>query len=493
MRILLVNPPCDRRTIGLRHIARIEPLGLEMIGASVRGQHEVRLVDMEVRPKDLGRTLREFAPDIVGVTSEIVHRGTALDVLREVRRLYPECLTVMGGHHPTMAPDDFNDPVVDLVVIGEGVQTFREICAAHERGGSDYSAIAGLGIPRADGSFLRTEPRALPANLDDYPLPDRSLTARYRKHYHYLFERSVAAVRTSFGCTHHCIFCSVRVYSEGCFISRSPELVFEEIRGLDEEFVMFCDDHSFIDPERMRKLAQLLIDAGVKKRYFAYARTDSIVEHRDVFELWAKAGLSLVMTGLEAIDEKALKRAGKKTSASINEEAVRIAGELGFGLSAGFLVEPDFGREDFERIDRYVRERPSIMLVEYTPLTPFPGTPLYRKERKRLLTDDLALFDLQHFVLPTRLPSRELYRLLLHYYMRATWRVVRKLLMLRPSVLLSWHALKILRGLNQNARAYRRAHLEIPDHRDELLEPLPSGLTGPPELKESRLIETSLS
>lgn len=465
MRILLINPPCAPRTIGLRHIAKIEPLGLELIGAAVSDRHDVRLVDMEVAPGDLEKTLDEFTPDIVGVTSEIVHRETALDALRAVRRRVPGCLTVVGGHHPTMQPDDFVDPVVNLIVIGEGVETFREICAVRERGDRDYDAIAGLGIPQRDGSVMRTEARQLPSNLDDYPMPDRSLTARYRHRYFYLFENSVAAVRTSFGCTHHCIFCSVRVYSDGCFVARSPELVFEEIRALDEDFVIFCDDHSFIDPERMRRLGQMLIDGGVKKRYFAYARTDSIVANRDVFELWAKAGLSLVMTGLEAIDERALKRAGKQISADINEQAVKIADELGFALSAGFLVEPDFEREDFERIDRYVRARPSILLTEYTPLTPFPGTPLYRKEQSRLLTHDQALFDLQHFVLPTQLPTRDLYRLLLEYYMRSTWRVVRKLLATSPRVLFTRHATKIVWGLSRNARAYKRAHKLIPDVR----------------------------
>lgn len=465
MRILLVNPPCDPRTIGLRNMAKIEPLGLELLGGAVKGVHEVRLVDMEVATRDLDRALDEFAPDVVGVTSEIVHRSTALEVLRRARARHPRCLTLVGGHHPTMAPEDFHDPVVDLVVIGEGVETFREICAERARGGSDWSKIAGLALPEPDGTLRRTRPRPLPTDLDDYPLPDRSLTARYRDRYFYIFERSVAAVRTSFGCTAHCTFCSVRVYSKGGFISRRAELVFEEIRALEEDFVMFCDDHTFIDPERMRRLAQLLIDAGVKKRYFAYARADSIVEHRDVYALWAKAGLSIVMTGLEAVDEDALKKSGKKISLDTNERAVRIAEELGFGLSAGFLVEPHFGREDFERIDRYVRDRPSILITEYTPLTPFPGTPLYRKERDRLLTRDPALFDLQHFVLPTRLPSRALYDLMIEYYARSTLRGVRRLLRTRPRVFLSRHGPRFLLGMLANRRAFESAHIHIPDRR----------------------------
>ncbi|MCC6573316.1 MAG: cobalamin-dependent protein [Planctomycetes bacterium] len=462
MKILLINPPCDSRTIGLRHIARVEPLGLELVGAAVSDKHEVRLVDMEVDAADLARELKRFAPDIVGVTSEIVHRTTALDALRQARRSHPNCLTVVGGHHATMMPEDFDDPVVDLVVIGEGVHAFREICAAREQGEADYSQIAGLALRQPDGTQRKTRVRPQPANMNDYPFPDRGLTARYRKHYYYLFERSVAAVRTSYGCNHHCTFCSVRVYSEGAFIARSPELVYEEIRLLKEDFVIFCDDHSFIDPERMRKLAQLLIDGGVKKRYFAYARTDSIVAHRDVYALWAKAGLTLVMTGLEALDEAALRRSGKNTSAQTNEDAVRIAGELGFFISAGFLVESHFKQEDFERIDRYVRQRPSILLVEYTPLTPFPGTPLYRQERKRLLTEDYALFDIQHFVLPTELPARELYRLMMRYYRRAVLRVLIRLIAAGPLKLLNLHSLRLLRGMGRAARAYRYAHREIP-------------------------------
>ena len=33
MRILLVSPPSGELTIGLKHLAKVEPLGLEIIGA----------------------------------------------------------------------------------------------------------------------------------------------------------------------------------------------------------------------------------------------------------------------------------------------------------------------------------------------------------------------------------------------------------------------------------------------------------------------------
>jgi radical SAM superfamily enzyme YgiQ (UPF0313 family) len=214
----------------------------------------------------------------------------------------------------------------------------------------------GPGIRTPEG-LVATVPRPLPTSLDHQPPPDRSLVARYRKHYFYLFEDSVAAVRTSFGCSYPCVFCSCRVYSQGAFVPRSPELVFEEIRGLEEEFVMFCDDHSFHDPERMRVLGQMLLDAGVKKRYFAYARADSIVDNKDVFALWARAGLTLVMTGLEALDPERLRRVGKRTDAAQNEAAVRILQDPASSLSAGFLVGR-FRERDFAAIESHLRSHP---------------------------------------------------------------------------------------------------------------------------------------
>ncbi|MBT7583738.1 MAG: hypothetical protein HN572_12295, partial [Kordiimonadaceae bacterium] len=89
MKILLINPPCGIRTIGLKNLTKIEPLNLELLGATLKGYHEVRLVDMEVAPEDLKETLSDFIPDIVGVTSEAVHVETALGALRMGRLAAP--------------------------------------------------------------------------------------------------------------------------------------------------------------------------------------------------------------------------------------------------------------------------------------------------------------------------------------------------------------------------------------------------------------------
>ena len=460
MRILLIHPPCGPRTMGVRHIARLEPLGLEMIGAAVSAEHDVRLVDMLVRPSDLVRTLKRFTPDVAGVTSEAVRSQQAVEALRTVRKHAPDCLTVAGGYHPTTFPDAFCDPAVDLCVLGEGVETFAEICAARKAGATSFDHIAGLMI-RTSSGMTPTEPRPLPTTLDNQPFPDRSLTARYRKHYFYVTEPSAAAMRLSFGCHHSCSFCTSPLYSHSRYVGRDPELMFKEICSIAEPFIYFGDNGSFHEADRMSALAHMLIDRGVKKRFLSYVRTDTIVRNPELFELWARAGMTFAMIGLEALDDDALDGFNKGTSASINEQAVRFLEEIGISILAGFVVEPTAGPADFERLDTYIKAHPAILHAELTPLTPFPGTRYHRQHGHNVIARDWDLYDMQHFVVTTDLPTKKLYRMMLRSYTTVVLRVIRREKLWLPFLGIRTRKLRLLRGLLASRAALRRAHTHV--------------------------------
>jgi len=457
VRILLVNPPPGKRTLGLKHLAKVEPLALEVVGAAVPG-HEVRLLDMEVDP-DLDETLTSFRPHVVGTTAYVVHTYTALRVMERAKRFDSRTLTVVGGHHPTLCPEEFAAPFVDCIVRGEGSAPFREIVAHHQRGES-LEEVPGLALPR-DGRLHYTGPRLLPRTLDNQPLADRSLGGSHRSAYFYLHYSPVALVQTSMGCPFACNFCSCQKFTRRRFVARSPELVVRDLERVEEEFVMFCDDHSFTDAPRMGRMAELIAERGIEKRYFAYSRADAVVRHPEVFERWAAVGLELVMTGLEATDDAGLARVEKRTTTGVNERALEILHGLGVGVSAGFLVSPDFTEDDFRRIDRYVARRPQIVLTELTPLTPLPGTDLHREMEDRVLTGHRELYDLFHFVVPTDRPRRELYHLMRKYYLRIALRTLRRLGLARPSRLLRRRVFRAALGAVRNLVGMRRAH-ELP-------------------------------
>ena len=60
---------------------------------------------------------------------------------------------------------------------------------------------------------------------------------------------------------------------------------------------------------------------------------------------------------------------------------------LGLGVSVGFVVPPDFAREDFAALRDYVRRlRPP--LFDFTVETPLVGTTLFDETQGRLTTRD---------------------------------------------------------------------------------------------------------
>ena len=46
--------------------------------------------------------------------------NTVKRLFEQIKQWNPEVLTVVGGHHATVVPEDFLCSFIDLIVIGEG-------------------------------------------------------------------------------------------------------------------------------------------------------------------------------------------------------------------------------------------------------------------------------------------------------------------------------------------------------------------------------------
>jgi len=49
------------------------------------------------------------------------------DVLKKVKGFSKNILTVAGGAHATLMPQDFKNDFIDIIVIGEGEFTFKDL------------------------------------------------------------------------------------------------------------------------------------------------------------------------------------------------------------------------------------------------------------------------------------------------------------------------------------------------------------------------------
>jgi len=238
MKILLIEPAKASLTIGGEDVFIYEPLALEYIAAGVVKDHDVKILDLRLE-KDLQGIVRNFCPDVVGITAYTVHVNTVKKLFKQIKEWNPKVLTVVGGHHATMVPEDLLSQFIDLIVMGEGVFPFREIIARLERGGG-FHGIPGVAF--ATGESL-TKTASLPeVDLDAFAFPERKLTTNYRKQYYSEWMKPLASIRTSKGCPHRCNFCALWKLTGGRYLRRKPEKVVEELTGIDEKFVFFADE-----------------------------------------------------------------------------------------------------------------------------------------------------------------------------------------------------------------------------------------------------------
>jgi radical SAM superfamily enzyme YgiQ (UPF0313 family) len=413
MRVLLVYPHSRREVLGYGDLGAIaEPLALEYLAAGARrdGQ-EVRILDLRLHRDELDDVLREHAPDVVGCTGYSMHVLQNLEICRRVRTLLPGARTVVGGHHATLLPVDFFTPEVDYVVSGEGVAPFRRLLRYLEAG-DPIQEIAGVWSQALGpgGPFVFGGAQA-PLELDELPLPDRGLVPDDRREYFIDWMKPIALVRTSVGCPYRCSFCSLWKIMDGRYHMREVDRVVGELAEVPEECVFLVDDEPFVNGRRMAALAEAIAASGIRKRYFAYCRIDTLLRQTDLMRRWRAIGLERLFLGIEAITEVGLRDYNKRLQPEQFEDGLRLCRSLGIHVFASFVVNPNYTRADFTRLVRFI-EHHRIEYPSFTVLTPIPGTSALATfdeviERQHNGRPAWDLFDLQHPVTRTRLPREE--------------------------------------------------------------------------------------
>ncbi len=390
MKVLLIQPPTNPKVVYSVSPYHMEPLGLEYVGANLASGHEVKILDMRIE-KEIDPVFESFAPELVGFTCTSVNATTVKALARRVKRASDEVTIMVGGPHAQVAPQDFRDGSVDIVVADEGMGSSKEIANRLEEE-KDLAAIPGTCVFH-DHETVMT-PSGPPLPLDEFPLPDRSLTKVYRKYYS-MWKFSLASIRTSTGCPFRCSFCAQWKLNGGRYFVRDPNEVLKELAQVEEDYIIITDDEAMADTQRMARMADLIGTHGIRKRYFAYVRSDTIVKHPTLMEKWRRIGLDMVFIGLESMVQEELNGFNKSVSVGQNEQALKIMKDLDVVVFPNFIVLPQYTMKDFRNLASRVR-RLKLPYASFFVLTPALGTDFYTEVQGQLLTDHLGLYDRQH-------------------------------------------------------------------------------------------------
>jgi magnesium-protoporphyrin IX monomethyl ester (oxidative) cyclase len=401
MRVLLVHPSALMYS---EIFLRLEPLGLERVAATLLDDgHDVRMIDLQVyRPAELRREVARFQPDAVGFSLNYLGNvPEVVDLAKWVKSVLPRCFVFVGGHSVSFVAEQVlghSEGAVDVVLRGEGETGAPALLRAFP----ERAAMTVPGAVTPDGSG---PPPVMAHSLDDH-LPARHIGGRRRKYFIGVLDPA-ASIEFTRGCPWNCSFCSAWTFYGRSYRRLSPEAAVEDMSRIREPGVFIVDDVAFIRAEDGNEIARQLEQRGIKKEYYLETRSDVLIKNEEVFRRWRRLGLNYMFLGLEALDEEGLKAFRKKSTPEVNNQALELARSMGMSVAINIIADPDWDEPKFEFVRQWAMSVPEI--VNITVQTPYPGTETWVTESRRLTTLDYRLFDVQHAVLPTRLPLHKFY------------------------------------------------------------------------------------
>ncbi len=401
MRVLLVHPSALMYS---ELYLRLEPLGLERVASSLLAHgHQVRMVDLQVyRHDEMWALFQEFSPDAVGFSlNYLANVPEVIDLAKSVKARRPGCLVFTGGHSVSFIAEHVLDQAggaIDAVVRGEGEQAAPRLVEAAPDGA--LTEVPGVVTPGGAGPAPQ-----LGGRLEDN-LPARHIGGRRRKYFIGVLDPA-ASVEFSRGCPWDCSFCSAWTFYGRSYRKVPPEAAAEDVARVREPGVFLVDDVAFIQPEHGMEIGRAIERRGIRKEYYLETRCDILVRNEEVFRYWRRLGLNYMFLGIESLTDEGLDAFRKRSSTDVNAKALEVARRLGVTVAINLIADPDWDEAQFERVRQWAMEVPEI--VHLTVQTPYPGTEIWHTESRRLSTRDYRLFDVQHAVLPTRLPLERFY------------------------------------------------------------------------------------
>jgi radical SAM superfamily enzyme YgiQ (UPF0313 family) len=383
--------------------------------------HQVRVYDGDVEELPLEAALREFEPQIVGVTANTTQITAAWRDAALVKQV-SSAPVVLGGPHPTVLPDESAaKPFVDAVVRSEGEATWSEILARvdtpphpnplppGERGQDGmWEGILGVTFRRADGTVVSMPDRPpIPVEeLDAMPFPAWHL---FRLERYTNLQPAVDQVSghslpilTSRGCPYRCTYCSQ--IGPRRWRARSAASVLSEWRWLVREQgaveIGVLDDSFNINRQRVLEICQALVDEGL--HHVPWIMINGIranLADEEVLGAMKRAGCIRTAFGVESGNQTILDTVvDKHLTLDQVRSAFRAARAVGLETIGFFIIGlPGETRQTMQDTINFAIELDPL-IANFSMMTPYPGTKVYeivKRQGKMLVSDweDYVFFE----------------------------------------------------------------------------------------------------
>jgi radical SAM superfamily enzyme YgiQ (UPF0313 family) len=412
MKILLIRPPATFYPGAVRPLISL-PVGLLSIAALLeRDLFLVSIYDAQLNVSNpvvqAGSTivmgdswdaveanLGSSVADIIGISCGFSSQlSNTLKTAALARKNNPDAVIIVGGPHASVLPDGLlqDGSPIDLVCIGEGEYTLRDLASVVDSGG-DITTIAGT-VARCNGAVKTNRARPQIADLDELPFPAYHLVTM--EHYFQFFEAGFAdrpmpfqkdshravSVVTSRGCPFNCIFCSIHLHMGRRWRGNSAEYVTRHVELLVKKFgikhIHFEDDNISFNIDRFEGIVSSLSDFKITWDTPNGVRVDTLTEQ--VVKNCKKSGCTYLIFGVESGNQHVLDSiVDKRLDLSAVHDAATWCRDAGLDAMAFYVIGfPGETPADMQGTVEFALDlyrdydvKPNLFLA-----TPLPGTRL---------------------------------------------------------------------------------------------------------------------
>lgn len=348
--------------------------------------------------------------DIIGISSIFTPQTRMVEeTVRSISQTYPEKLIVLGGINARSQMARFFDAGAHLICISEAEQTITEIGKIIRKDSMDFSGLPGIAF--RNGDRIQINPMGpIEPDLDKLPIPawDMLQLQRYweinRPHSSGLsfdIPPAYAPAMTSRGCPYTCKFCHISGEGQnsdtgylGKFRYKSEERVEKEmvrLKGLGVEYVFIEDDSLLAKKKRALQIFRMLIKFGFKLgdvngvnlSHLHKNEGGRLVPDDEMLETMAEAGFDKLLFPVESGSQRIIdKWASGKVHHDIYDISALIkkANSVGIEVASCYLIGyPDETYEELMQTLVLAKKHMDAgsRCVNFTMVTPFPGTALY--------------------------------------------------------------------------------------------------------------------
>jgi len=405
-KILFINPP-QKRVSNYTQSNELEwiPLGLCYLAAIAQKEgYDAKTIDLARDSfNKVEKILKKEKPDFIGLSCWTDTRISTIEVAKLAKKINPNVKIIIGGSHATFFPEHmFKLAPTDVVVLGEGEETLKELLNAYTNKKS-FEKIKGIAY-KQNNKIIKTTARPLITNLDDIPFPIYNGLNLKKYRGDDKFSRAKEAINgmmiSSRGCPYQCTFCSTCLYWERKWRARSAKNTVDEMEYVYKNYginnIRFWDDHFTLNKTRAIEICKEIIKRKLhtKITWGTSLRVDCL--NNEVISWMKKAGCNKLIFGVESGSPTILKNIKKGFMVKDIENAFKLCHKYNMYANASIMLGNPGETEKTvdETITILKKIKPDNPIRGGSILIVFPGTEVYTvMKNKGKLTDDFWLTD----------------------------------------------------------------------------------------------------